>query len=69
MPPILSRNSMATYMTHPDHGTHIAYSEAEIETCKQHGWSLRDEPKEAPKESEVKAKRKYTRKVKNDHGE
>lgn len=42
---------MVTYMTHPEHGTHIAYSDVEIETCKNNGWSVRDEPKEAPKES------------------
>lgn len=60
---------MAVYMTHPDHGTHIAYSEVEVETCKKNGWSLRDEPKDSLKESapEVKVKRKYTRRATNDH--
>lgn len=62
---------MAIYMTHPDHGTHICYSQSEVDSCVKNGWSLRDEPKGSPKESEpeLKAKRKYTRKVPNDNGE
>ena len=29
---------MLVYMTHPNHGTHIAYSDDEVEKCKTHGW-------------------------------
>ena len=37
---------MITYMTHPDHGTHIAYSDAEVDRCKNNGWSVRGDKKE-----------------------
>lgn len=28
-----------SYMTHPEHGVHIAYSKDEVERCKAHGWT------------------------------
>ena len=40
------------YMVHPRHGVHIAYSQAEVDQCKVHGWSLRDEPKSPQAASE-----------------
>jgi len=42
---------MLVYMTHPKHGTHIAYSHDEVEMCKRNGWTVReDKPKqEAPR--------------------
>lgn len=40
---------MIVYMTHPQHGTHIAYSDDEVSRCKANGWSVRvDAPKPAP---------------------
>lgn len=38
---------MIVYMTHPQHGTHIAYSEDEVARCKLSGWSVRDDAKKA----------------------
>jgi hypothetical protein len=35
---------MPIYLTHPDHGTHICYSQMEVEECKKHGWKLKEEP-------------------------
>lgn len=31
---------MLVYMSHPNHGTHIAYSQAEVDTCKANGWKV-----------------------------
>lgn len=58
---------MAIYMTHPDHGTHICYSQSEVDSCVKNGWSLREEKKPEAAAPEVKQKRKYTRRVTNDH--
>lgn len=45
-----------SYMTHPEHGVHIAYSQDEVERCKAHGWKER--PNEGVnKEPAPKAKR------------
>ena len=63
---------MPTYLTHPEHGTHIAYSEMEIENCKQNGWSVygSEPPRKAIKEPppEIlgvpRQKRKYTKRAK-----
>lgn len=30
---------MMVALTHPMHGTHIAYSSAEINACKEAGWT------------------------------
>ena len=59
---------MVVYMTHPRHGTHIAYSDAEGETCKKNGWSLREDSKENAKE-EPKREILMLKKVKNDNGD
>ena len=32
---------MEIYLTHPEHGTHIAYSEAEERECAKSGWKRR----------------------------
>jgi hypothetical protein len=37
---------MVVYMTHPQHGTHIAYSQQEVEACQKNGWSIRPEKEE-----------------------
>jgi hypothetical protein len=29
------------YLTHPDHGTHIAYTQDEIDRCLAEGWKLK----------------------------
>ena len=29
---------MEIYMTHPEHGTHIAYSDREVAECAKSGW-------------------------------
>jgi hypothetical protein len=34
---------MLIYMTHPNHGTHIAYSQGEIDDCLKNGWKVREE--------------------------
>jgi hypothetical protein len=34
---------MLTYMTHPEHGTHIAYDHAEVERLQKTGWTVRTE--------------------------
>lgn len=39
---------MLVYLTHPQHGTHIAYDQSEVDRCKANGWVLRDEKKPAP---------------------
>lgn len=31
---------MITYMTHPDHGVHIAYTQAEIAYNQKNGWKV-----------------------------
>lgn len=36
---------MLVYMTHPNHGTHIAYSQSEVDTCKANGWKVREPPR------------------------
>ena len=33
---------MMTFLTHPLHGTHIAYTDQEIALCKKNGWTERD---------------------------
>lgn len=60
---------MPIYMKHPDHGTHIVYSEQEADACRKHGWYLPDEVKDAPKEYNTKQRETLKiRKVKNDDG-
>lgn len=40
---------MIVYLTHPKHGVHIAYSDAEVKACEANGWTVRkDAPKERP---------------------
>lgn len=58
---------MQIYLTHPDHGTHIAYSDQEVERCKANGWVLRKDSSEI---QEPRQKRKYTRRaqVTDDNG-
>lgn len=38
---------MITYLTHPLHGTHVAYSQDEVERCQRNGWKVREEPRKA----------------------
>lgn len=41
---------MLVYMTHPNHGTHIAYSLEEVERCRANGWTVREDKPQAPDE-------------------
>lgn len=34
---------MIVYLTHPKHGTHIAYSDDEVARCQSNGWKVRDD--------------------------
>ncbi len=36
------------YLTHPGHGTHIAYTSQEVADCLANGWKIREEPKPVP---------------------
>lgn len=61
---------MPTYLTHSEHGTHIAYLQTEVDACLKNGWKVREEdapaldtPHQEPTGVAV-AKRKYARKVK-----
>lgn len=61
---------MITYLKHPEHGTHICYSQTEVDACLKNGWKVREEdapalatPHQEPPGVAV-AKRKYVRKVK-----
>ena len=36
------------YMKHRDHGTHIAYSQDEVERNESHGWVCVDHPHDDP---------------------
>lgn len=39
------------YLTHPNHGTHIAYTQQEVESCLKAGWTIRqDKPESKPAE-------------------
>lgn len=61
------------YMTHEDHGVHIAYDEAEIERCKVNGWVVFGDKPPGAKSEAITAvihpttltvtKRKYARKA------
>jgi hypothetical protein len=54
------------YMTHPEHGVHIVYDEADIKRNEAHGWKVYGtEPPGAATKPVVmeKVKRKYTRKA------
>ncbi len=33
------------FLEHPVHGTHIAYTNQEVEQCEKNGWKRRDAPK------------------------
>lgn len=61
---------MPTYLTHSEHGTHIAYLQAEVDACLKNGWKVREEDAPAPKPPHegaagvAVAKRKYVRKAK-----
>lgn len=48
---------MLVYMTHPDHGTHIVYSPAEMKHCQKHGWKVYGDSPPLPK-SMVEEKKK-----------
>ena len=39
---------MLQYMKHRDHGTHIAYSQDEVERNESHGWVCVDHPHDDP---------------------
>ena len=39
---------MLQYMKHKDHGTHIAYSQDEVERNEAHGWVCVDHPHDDP---------------------
>lgn len=34
---------MMTFLTHPEHGTHIAYTDSEVALCQKNGWTVRPE--------------------------
>lgn len=57
---------MLVYLDHPKHGTHIAYSAEEVESCKRNGWVPREARKAEPAESapEERKPRAYKRKAK-----
>lgn len=44
---------MLVYMTHPNHGTHIAYSHEEIERCKANGWTVREDKQDEEKSNSI----------------
>lgn len=46
---------MTTYLTHPEHGTHLAYDDGEVERCKKNGWVVYGD-KPPPAEGVVPAK-------------
>lgn len=61
---------MPTYLTHSEHGTHIVYTQADVDACLKNGWKVREEdapaldaPHQEPTGVAV-AKRKYVRKAK-----
>ena len=39
---------MLQYMKHRDHGTHIAYSQDEVDRNESHGWVCVDHPHDDP---------------------
>lgn len=47
---------MPTYLTHAEHGTHIAYNAIELEACLKNGWQLKKET-EKPKEVTIPLKK------------
>lgn len=53
---------MLVYMSHPNHGTHIAYSQTEVDTCKANGWKVIETPR-TPNQQEASRKRGRPRKV------
>lgn len=60
---------MITYMTHPDHGTHIAYSKAEVERCESNGWSVRCDKKEPEHVKPERPVLSLRKKVTHDNGQ
>lgn len=49
---------MIYYLTHPQHGSHVAYSEDEVARCKASGWVERGaaaSPPPAPQLAQVSA--------------
>lgn len=45
---------MEIYLVHPEHGTHIAYTENEVAECAKSGWRRRvDVPEPKPVAAEV----------------
>jgi len=52
---------MLVYLTHPLHGVHIAYSDAEVKLCLKNGWTVKDAAEKAAEPVE-RVKRKYVRK-------
>jgi len=51
------------YLDHPEHGTHVCYSESDVKIAEKNGWILRkDEPvivekEEKPHPAHAKGKR------------
>lgn len=46
------------YLTHPNHGTHIAYTNLEVEECIKAGWTIKEEPlNDTSKKEPVKPQR------------
>ena len=36
------------FLVHPKHGTHIAYSQLEVDECLKNGWVVREDKKKEP---------------------
>lgn len=48
---------MLTYLSHPKHGIHIAYSQTEIDACVGNGWSVLDKLPVKTSEPEIERKK------------
>jgi hypothetical protein len=46
---------MITYLTHPQHGVHVAYTDFEVADCIKNGWSVRGENSPSPQSPVVSA--------------
>lgn len=49
----------AIYLAHPEHGTHIAYTDREVNDCLENGWTIVEEKQpEPPAEAKPEAPEK-----------
>ncbi len=39
---------MAIFITHPEHGQHVVYTNDELKRHEAKGWKVREEPKPVP---------------------